>query len=151
MNDAGARAPYTYRQDPGVPPFPYDHPLFIFDGVCVLCSTGVRWLMRLDKRELFRFTTTATPLGRALFQHYGLDPNGTYLFVDRGLAFGKSDGYREVLDRLGGAWRLLKIFWLVPRPIRDRLYDVVARNRYRWFGKAAYCARIPDALRSRLL
>src|ERR1700681_2080089 len=133
---AESRLPFSYRQDPAVPPFPDDKPLFIFDGVCVLCSGGARWLMRHDKREIFRFAAAQSPIGQALYRHYGVAIDETYLLIDHGLVYGKSSGYLQMLSILGGWWNLLRVLHLVPRALRDRIYDVVARNRYRWFGKA---------------
>ena len=145
------REPYSYRQDPAVPRFADDAPLFLFDGVCVLCSGGVRRLMRYDKRRVFRFATAQSELGQALYRHYGIDMNETYLLIDRGVASGKSEGYLRIAQILGGVWRVAAVFRVIPRGLRDRLYDLVARNRYRWFGKTGYCELIPEGLKDRLL
>jgi predicted DCC family thiol-disulfide oxidoreductase YuxK len=135
---------YSYRHDPSVPSFPDDKPLFIFDGVCVLCSSGAGWLMRHDQRHLFRFTSAQSPLGKALYRHYGASLDETYLLLDQGRLFDKSAGYLRMIEILGGWWLLLEIFRLIPRRIRDYFYDVVARNRYKWFGKTESCKLIPD-------
>jgi predicted DCC family thiol-disulfide oxidoreductase YuxK len=142
---------YSYRRDGGVPPFPDDKPLFVFDGVCVLCSSGAAWLMRHDKHRAFRYTSAQSPLGESLYQHYGAALDGTYLLLDRGRIFDKSDGYLRMAGILGGWWTLARMFRLIPRPIRDSLYDVVARNRYGWFGKTDCCKLIPEDLRPTLL
>ena len=142
---------YSYRSDPAVPSFPDDKPLFIFDGICVLCSTGCAWMMRRDKQDQLRFTTTAEPVGKALFNHYGVDVDATYMLIDRGQMYIKSDGYLHMLNHLGGGWKLLKIFYLMPHPIRDFFYDILNRYRYRWFGTSDYCALIPDDFRKKLL
>jgi predicted DCC family thiol-disulfide oxidoreductase YuxK len=151
MADLLARPPYSYRQDPAVPGFPDDKPLFVFDGVCVLCSGGAGWLMRHDRRDLFRFASAQSPLGEALYRHYGLALDDTYILIADGRAYGKSAGYLRMLDILGGVWGVAKVFYLVPAGLRDAVYDMVARNRYRWFGKVGYCALIPDAMRAKLL
>ena len=143
--------PYSYRTDPTVPAFPDDHPLFVFDGVCVLCSTGARWLIRHDRAEKFRFAAAQSDLGRALYAHYGIDFNETYLLLAAGTVHIKSDGYLELCRQLGGAWRFLLVLKLIPRPLRDALYDLVARNRYRWFGTTEYCALLTADVRSRVL
>lgn len=148
---ADARTPYSYRQDASVPAFPDDKPLFIFDGVCVLCSGGARWLMRHDKREVFRFAPAQSPLGQALYRHYGIAMDETYLLLAAGSVYGKSSGYLEMLRILGGWWRAWRVFALIPRALRDWAYDMVARNRYHWFGKTDYCALIPESLKARLL
>jgi predicted DCC family thiol-disulfide oxidoreductase YuxK len=148
----GPAEPYSYRRDPAVPDFADDRPLFIFDGVCVLCSSGVRWLIRRDPAGRFRFATAQSALGRAIYAHYGLDFDETYLLLDEGCLYVKSDGYLRIAAILGGAWRGLgAITRFVPRAVRDAAYDVVARHRYRWFGKTDYCAIIPEELRDRVI
>jgi predicted DCC family thiol-disulfide oxidoreductase YuxK len=142
---------YSYRQDGRVPPFPDDKPLFVFDGVCVLCSSGAAWVMRRDKRHRFRYTSAQSPLGQALYQHYGAALDETYLLLDDGRVFGKSDGYLRMAGILGGGWSLVRVFRLMPRSIRDVLYDVIARHRYEWFGKTDCCKLIPDDLRQSML
>ncbi|HXC29278.1 MAG TPA: DUF393 domain-containing protein [Stellaceae bacterium] len=151
MTDATTLAPYSYRQDAAVPAFPDDRPLFIFDGVCVLCSGGAAWLMRHDKQRRFRLTTAQSPLGKALYGHYGIDWNETYLLVSGGAPYSKSSGYLHMCRVVGGWWRLCLVFELIPRAVRDWGYDLVARNRYRWFGKAGYCELIPDDLKPTLV
>jgi predicted DCC family thiol-disulfide oxidoreductase YuxK len=148
MNGNGT---YSYRQDGAVPTFPDDRPLFIFDGVCVLCSSGAAWLMRHDKHRRFRYTSAQSQLGQALYRHYGVSLDETYLLLDGGAVFGKSDGYLRMVAVLGGAWSLWRVFSLIPRLIRDSLYGVIARHRYQWFGKTECCALIPEEWRRSLL
>ena len=142
---------FSYRSDAAVPPFPDDRPVFIFDGVCVLCSSGARWLMRHDRRQRFRYATAQSGTGAALYRHYGVELDATYLLLSEGLAYGKSDGYLQMCQLLGGWWRLLLVLGLLPRSWRDWAYDVLARNRYRWFGKVEYCQLLPASLRQSLL
>ena len=143
--------PYSYRRDAAVPDFADDRPLFIFDGVCVLCSSGVRWLIRRDPAGRFRFATAQSPLGRAIYAHYGGDMQETYLLLDQGRVYVKSDGYLRIAPNFGGFYRALAALApLVPRTLRDGAYDLVARHRYRWFGKTDYCALIPPELKERV-
>jgi predicted DCC family thiol-disulfide oxidoreductase YuxK len=144
------REPYSYRGDANVPAFPDDKPLFVFDGRCVLCSSGASWLMRHGKGRV-HFASAQSRLGAALFRHYGRDPDQTYLLVSNGTAAGESTGYLRLCRKLGGPWRLLLVFGLVPRAVRDWVYGIVARNRYRWFGKVDQCALLSDEERAQLL
>jgi predicted DCC family thiol-disulfide oxidoreductase YuxK len=128
-----------------------ERPIFVFDGECVLCSRGVRFLMRHDRERRLAFTTSSSQIGAAAYARHGLDPNETYLLIEGDRAWAKSDGYLRLCTILGGAWRLLRIGRLVPRSLRDALYDLVARNRYRWFGKVRHCAMLSPDDRSRLL
>lgn len=143
--------PYSYRADPAVPAFDDAKGLFVFDGACVLCSTGVRWLMAIDRGRRFNVTTTERPLGAALFRHYGQDPDGTYLLVADGRSWTLSDGYIELARRLGGGWRLFTVARLVPRAWRDAAYRWLATNRYRLFGTTGQCALLTPEQRAMLL
>lgn len=143
--------PYSYRDDPAVPDFDDSRPVFVFDGVCVLCSGGARWIMAFDRRARIAFTPAQGEIGAALYRHYGLPMDDTYLLLDRGHAYGMSGGYQRMFDILGGPWKLLKIIGLVSERLRDTVYRLIARNRYRWFGKAEHCALLTPDQRARLL
>lgn len=146
-----ASPPHSYRLDCEVPPFDDSKPLFVFDGVCVLCSTGVRWLMRLDRQGRINFTAGQEPLGQALYRHYGQALDGSYLLIAGGRAFTASRGYLELARILGGPWHLFRAFAVLPEGLRDWAYDGVARNRYRWFGKSLHCALLSEEQRARLI
>ena len=141
----------TYRDDPAVPLFDDRRPVFVFDGVCVLCSGGARWLMRHDPQARINFAPAQEALGQALYTHYGVEIGDSYLLIAGGRAFTASRGYLELCRILGGWWHLPRLLAVVPEGLRDWLYAMVARNRYRWFGKAEYCALLTPAQRSRLL
>jgi predicted DCC family thiol-disulfide oxidoreductase YuxK len=144
------RKPFSYRDDAEVPTFPDDKPLFVFDGHCVLCSTGAAWLMKHGRGRV-RFASAQSPLGAALFRHYRMDPDQTYLLISGGTATGESTGYLRLCRLLGGSWRLLLVLGFVPRALRDWAYRIVARNRYRWFGRTDQCALLADEQRAQLL
>ena len=137
--------PYSYRSDPAVPRFPDDKALIVFDGVCVLCSGWARFVLERDTGFAFRMTTAQSPLGQALFRHYGLDTENfeTNLVLASGRAYAKLDTVVEVGRRLGGIWRLASVLHVLPRPGADWLYDRIASNRYRLFGRTDSCM-IPE-------
>jgi predicted DCC family thiol-disulfide oxidoreductase YuxK len=108
-------------------------------------------MMHQDNQDQFRFTTTATPLGKALFKHYGIDVDATYMLIDQGKMYIKSDGYLHILDNLGGWWPLLKIFYLMPSGMRDFFYNILNRYRYQWFGQTGYCELIPEQFKHKML
>jgi predicted DCC family thiol-disulfide oxidoreductase YuxK len=143
--------PFSYREDPAVPVFDDRHPLFVFDGVCVLCSSGTRWLMNADRKAKLRFASMQGPLGQALYRHYRVDPDDSYLLIAAGRAYTATRGYLELCSILGGPWRMLRIASLIPEGICDRLYAVVARHRYRWFGRSDFCALLTPEQRRQLL
>jgi predicted DCC family thiol-disulfide oxidoreductase YuxK len=145
------RPAYSYRADPQVPPFDDSRPLFVFDGVCVLCSGGASWIMRHDRAARIAFTPAQGAIGQALYRHYRLAIDDTYLFLVDGRAYGLTEGYFQVAHVLGGAWRLAALLRLIPRVLRDAVYRLVARNRYRWFGTVGHCALLTPEQRARLL
>jgi predicted DCC family thiol-disulfide oxidoreductase YuxK len=136
---------FSYRSDPAVPSFPDDRPILIFDGNCVLCSTFVQFILRTDKRRRFRLLSAQSLLGTALYRHLGLASVDyeTNILLEDGHAWLKSEGSIRVFERLGFPWSLMSIGRLLPRPIRDWLYERIARNRLRWFGVRETCY-LPD-------
>ncbi len=135
--------PYSYREDPGVPPFPDDRPIIIFDGYCALCSGWAAFVLRHDPAGRFRLLSAQSPLGHALYVHYGLNPQDyeTNILIADGIAWFKSEGSIRMAEGLGFPWSLAAVFRVLPTRWRDRAYETVARNRLRWFGKRATCYR----------
>lgn len=153
MADSTPKNQYSYRTDPQVPEFDDSGPLTVMDGECVLCSFGARLIARFDKAEEFRICRAQTPLGQALFHHYGLSFNDpeSWLYIVDGRAYTSLDAMIRAGRRVGGAGFLLQPLRLIPRSVQDWLYRKLARNRYRLFGRTDMCS-IPDpALRARLL
>jgi predicted DCC family thiol-disulfide oxidoreductase YuxK len=132
---------FSYRSDPAVPVFPDDRPILVFDGNCILCSTFVQFILRTDKDGRFRLMSAQSPLGTALYRHLGLDPVDyeTNILLQDGRAWLKSEGSIRIFEQLGFPWSLLSIGRLLPRFVRDWLYEVIARNRLRWFGIRETC------------
>ena len=141
---------YSYRDDPAVPPFDDRRPLYVFDGTCVLCLRGAGWLMKRQRGRAIRFASAQGALGLALYAHYGLPLNDTYLLIDRGRLYTRTAGYLRVCALLGGAWRLAGVGTLVPASLRDIAYHILAANRFRWFGRAEQCALLTPDQRARL-
>lgn len=142
---------HSWRNDPAVPDFDECRPLFVFDGHCALCSGGVRWLMASDPQGKIAFASAQSELGAALYRHFGLAVDTTYLLIEGGHCWGMSGGYLRLLPVIGGAWRLFEVLRLVPEAWRDAAYRVIARNRYRWFGRHEHCALLTPDQRSRLV
>ena len=125
--------------------------VIVFDGVCVLCNGWVRFLLRHDRRQRYRFAAMQGDSGRGLLAAHGLDPDDPASFLlieyDAGASPPRistdTDAMRRVLMGLGGLWRIATLSALLPRRLRDPLYRLVARNRYRWFGRYDACT-VPD-------
>src|SRR5438876_2882092 len=112
------------------------HGLILFDGVCVLCSRGCRFVSKRDRRGYFRFVPIQLAEGRPLAEHLGIDPDrpDSFAFLASGQAYVKSEAVLRIAHELP-RWQWTWIFQFIPRVIRDATYDLVARNRYRWFGR----------------
>jgi len=138
------RPPYSYREDPRVPAFPDDKPIFFFDGICALCTGFGEFILRHDRDRVFRIATAQSALGQTILAHYDLptDDFTTNLLLIDGRPLTKSDSFIATMTRLPFPWPLFGLMRLAPRWLRDRVYDPIARNRYRWFGTRAEC-RLP--------
>lgn len=124
--------------------------LILIDGVCVFCSSWARFVISRD--DTFRFLRTQSPQGRALAESFGIDPGEpqTNVAVIDGIAYFKSDAALMIARNLRGlSWtRILRV---IPRALRNPLYDWVARNRYAWFGREESCLRPAPEMRVRCL
>ncbi|SEN01603.1 thiol-disulfide oxidoreductase DCC family protein [Bradyrhizobium sp. OK095] len=129
-----------------------DDDVILFDGVCIFCSRWVRFVAQRDAAKRFRFTPIQSDYGTKLARTFGIDPDDpdTNAVVHAGEVFMKSDAALTVLSHLPG-WRWTRILFAVPKPLRNAVYSLIARNRYRIFGKYDACF-VPDAdLRARVI
>ncbi len=120
----------------------HDRPIIVFDGVCVLCSHWVGFLIKRDSGRLFRFATMQTPAGRDLLSQAGLDPDdpSSFILVQDSKIQRQTDAIAAVLRALPDPWPAAgSLMLLAPRVMRDWLYFRVARNRYHLFGKRDAC------------
>ena len=129
-----------------------DDDMILYDGVCVFCSRWVRFVASRDVDRRFRFTVIQSAYGTRLAQAFGIDPSDpdTNAVVLGGVAYFKSDAALTVLGALPG-WRWVGALRLIPKPLRDAVYNPVARNRYRIFGKYEECFVPDEELRARVL
>lgn len=141
MTSHMTKAAYSYRDNPDVPAFPDDRAIIIFDGKCVMCSWFAQIVLRNDRRFRFRLLAAQSPLGAALYRHYGLNSveYETNILIEKGVATFKSAASLRILEQLSFPWPMAAIGWVLPRVVRDWLYDVVARNRLKWFGVRETC------------
>ena len=136
-----ARAPYSYRDDADVPQFADDRPIIVFDGDCALCSGWVQFALRHDRAEKYRFLAAQSALGAAIYRHYGLSPTvyESNILIKDGVALFKAEGSLQMISGLGFRWLLVNAFRALPRGWRDRGYEAIAANRFRWFGRRDTC------------
>lgn len=118
--------------------------IVFFDGLCNLCNWSVEFLIHIDKKNSLYFSTQQgelfnSPLIQNLIR---LEPNQSIIFCNNNTLFYKSNAVIQILAQVGGAWKLAYLLLIIPRPLRDFCYDIVAQKRYQWFGKRQQC-RLP--------
>lgn len=128
-------------------------PIIVFDALCVLCSANAQFVLRHDRRGIFRLASMQGATGAALYRRHGIDPANpeTMIIVDGANVLTNSDAVLAIYAACGWPWRSAAVARIVPRPIRDAAYRLVARNRYRLFGKRDTCWLPTPAERSRVL
>lgn len=127
--------------------------ILLFDGVCNLCNGSVQFLIKNDIAGIFKFASLQSPAGEKLLAENGLADNHmqSFVYLKNNIIFTKSDAALEVAKTLGGGWKLFYVFKIIPRRIRDYVYNVIATNRYKWFGKKDECMVPTPHLKTRFL
>ena len=125
----------------------------IFDGVCNLCSHTVTFILEHESAPVLRFAPVQSSAGSRLMREFGLDPSDvkTFVLVEGGKPYVKSEAAIRIARYFRGPWKALGAIKVLPRPLRDWAYDVVARNRYRWFGRVDTCMAPTPELRARFV
>lgn len=133
-------------------------PILLYDGVCGLCDRSVQFLLRHDRQARFRFAALQSEFARRALCRHGRDPatfDSMVLVLDAGLPterlLDRADGVLAVLEELGGGWRMLAAARVIPRSLRNRAYDFIARHRYGWFGHYDHCVLPPTSVRARFI
>ena len=129
------------------------NPVILFDGVCNLCNRSVQFIINRDPTGIFRCAPLQSETGKNLLSKFDL-PNDKFdsiTLVENNEYYLRSTAALKILQRLGALWKIVYVFMLVPRPVRDYIYDIVARNRYKWYGKRAECMIPSSDIESRFL
>jgi len=112
----------------------------LFDGVCNLCNASVQFIIKRDKGDYFRFSALQSETGKAMANKYGVSANASSVILIEGeKKYSKSTAALRIAKKLSGLWPLLYLFIIIPPPIRNGIYRIVAKNRYSWFGKKDEC------------
>ncbi|RPI07104.1 MAG: DUF393 domain-containing protein [Ignavibacteriae bacterium] len=121
--------------------YPVSRSIVLFDGVCVLCSRFVQFVIEHDKHHEFRFDALQSDHGRLLPDRIPSGDTGftTIILIHAGQTYTMSDAVLRIFKNLGGAWRMISFLVIVPKPIRDGFYRIISRYRYRVFGKKDLC------------
>ncbi len=120
--------------------------ILLFDGVCNLCNNAVKALIKRDRKGKFKFASLQSQRGQALLNQFELSLNdfNSVVYINNTGYFIKSSAVLHVLKELGGIWKLFYVFIILPKPLRDFLYNIIAKTRYKIFGKRSSCM-IPTA------
>ncbi len=130
-----------------------DQPIVLFDGVCNLCNGAVQFIIRHDKNEKFLFASLQSEIGKRILSSNNLSQDNlkTFLLIEDERVYTKSTAALRVIKQLNGVISILYTFNVIPKFIRDSIYDLVARNRYNWFGKKDECMKPTPQLKARFL
>ncbi|WP_165995729.1 thiol-disulfide oxidoreductase DCC family protein [Bacillus sp. Cs-700] len=129
-----------------------DTNIILFDGVCNLCNGLVKFMFKYDKKAIFSFASLQSESAQILLKKAGLtEVPDSVIVIKQGKALVKSEAVLSIIQQLEGWFKLLLVFRLFPRSIRDRLYDEIAKRRYKWFGKKESCMIPTKEQRKRFL
>jgi len=133
--------------------FTIQHPVILFDGVCNLCNNTVQFIIKKDKKDIFRFASLQSAFGNSVLQKFNLpaDTFNSFILNQNGKIYTKSTGALLVAKQLPGTWKFLYVFIIIPSFIRNALYSIIANNRYKWFGKKEACWIPSPSLRNKFL
>ncbi|MCL9804512.1 DCC1-like thiol-disulfide oxidoreductase family protein [Flavobacterium amniphilum] len=133
---------------------PQDKKIILFDGVCNLCDSSIQYIIKRDKNDQFRFVALQSELGQKILIHLGISDRNidSIVLYEPGKAYYyKSSAVIRITVYLGGLVSLLSIFKPFPRKFRDSVYDYIARNRYKWYGKKESCMIPTPELKAKFL
>lgn len=117
------------------------HPVVLFDGVCNFCNGTVNFLIRQDQKKVLRFAALQSEAGQKLLQQYQLPKEdfASFILIDDGKVYSRSTAGLRLYGKLPWYWKWTQVFWIVPKLFRDDIYNLIAKNRYKWFGKKDVC------------
>jgi len=129
------------------------HPVVLFDGVCNFCNATMNFLMKQDKGRVFRFAALQSPAGQQLLEQYSQPKEqfNSFLLIENGKVYRSSTAGLRLYNKLPWYWKWTQVFWIVPPFLRNGIYDFIARNRYKWFGRREQCMIPTPEMRARFL
>ena len=133
---------------------PPNKKIILFDGVCNLCDSAVQFVIQYDKKDSFRFVALQSDLGQEILNYIGINPKNidSIILYNPGVAYYyKSRAALEIATDLGGFFHLGTLFKIIPTGISDQIYDYIAKNRYKWYGKKEICMIPTLELKSKFL
>ena len=145
---------FVPRNDKAMKNLPPNKKIILFDGVCNLCDSAVQFVIQHDTKDVFRFVALQSELGQEILHHIGINPNNidSIILYEPGVAYYyKSQAALQIAKSLGGFFHFGTIFRIIPTRISNQLYDYIAKNRYKWYGKKDNCLLPTKELQSKFL
>jgi predicted DCC family thiol-disulfide oxidoreductase YuxK len=133
---------------------PHNKKIILFDGVCNLCNSAVQFIIKHDTKDVFRFVALQSELGQEILEHIGINPkniDSIILYEPSVAYYYKSSAAIQIMKNLGGFWHYGTIFRIIPTGISNKIYDYIAKNRYKWYGKKESCMLPTSELKSKFL
>ena len=133
---------------------PNNTKLILFDGICNLCNDSVLKVIKNDKKNIFVFTALQSETGKKIITHLQIDItkiDSIILYIPNVSFDIKSTAALKIMNDFGGLWKLTQVFYILPKSLRDFIYDFIAKNRYKWFGKKESCMIPSPELKSKFL
>ncbi len=129
------------------------HPIILFDGVCNFCNSIINFIIRQDKKNILRFAALQSDAGQRLLKKYNISSTSlnSFVLIDRGKVYKSSTAGLRLYNKLPWYWKWTQIFWIVPKFIRDGVYNVIANNRYKWFGKRESCMIPNESIKNQFI
>jgi len=118
-----------------------DKGIVLFDGFCNLCSWSVQFILKRDPKDYFKFAALQSEVGKQLLMQleFAQNLNNSVILIEKDKVYSKSEAALKITRKLRGLWPIFYIFILIPKPVRDYIYNMIARNRFNWFGKKDSC------------
>jgi len=129
------------------------NPILLFDGVCNLCNGVVQFVIKYGSKNTLRFAALQSETGQQILKHFNLPKEDIFsvILVENEKVYLRSSAALRMYKNMGGLWSLMYLFIIIPRPIRDAVYNLIAKNRYKWFGEKESCMIPTPELKSRFL
>lgn len=126
--------------------------IILFDGVCNLCDQSIQFIIKRDHTGFYKFGSLQSPNGQKLLEHYQVPTDiDSFILIRNNKVYTKSTAALKVAQNLDGLWKMLYPLIIIPKPIRDFIYNIIANNRYKWFGKKTSCTLPTPEIKERFI
>lgn len=128
-----------------------DNAIVLFDGVCNFCNSSINFIIKRDKKGYFKFAPLQSEIAQKLVGDKTESMPESVILIENGKTYDRSSAALRIAKKLDGLWPVLFVFIILPKPLRDTVYNLIGRNRYKWFGKTEACMIPTPEVRSRFL